>query len=200
MALSSGKKTTKEPRSTCVVSKSKQAEANKIGPPSWTDGIMIVCTVPINLRHKGGQLKLSGTWIILGRWIFPTRRQNPKEHDRKECLKVCCAFADLHTGPCKKRHHFQEAVEMAKNLSNEEWQVPGIAEEDRERMYDRLDPTTKQNLIWLMQKWASHFHITESSSSASSWTQHSSWDWSDQHHWQEWREQPWEKQNWYERI
>ena len=48
-------------------------------------------------------------------------------------------------------------------------------------------------------KWASHFKITEDSSSASSWTQHSSWDWSDQHHWQAWSEQPWEKQNWFER-
>ena len=79
-----------------------------------------MCTVPINQRYKGWTLNMPGTWIILGRWTFPTRRQNTKELERKECQKYVALFQNQMADQTRKSY-FQEAVDMAKNINKEEW-------------------------------------------------------------------------------
>ena len=87
---------------------------------------------------------------------------------------------------------FAEAVAQA--TSKEEWNLPQIQVNERERLHDTFDPKVKEHLIWLSTNWSGYFKEAEdSSSSATSWSKTSSWwdqSWSDRHQWKEWQKEP----------
>ena len=61
--------------------------------------------------------------------------------------------------PRNTRPNFTEAVETAMTKNKEEWRVQDLPEEERERMYDKLDPV-EQELGELFSKRprARHLH------------------------------------------
>ena len=168
----------------------------KNGQPSLKDGRKMIYFETINQTYMEKYLDYFAKVDVS---YTATRTQR----NRSECrLKEFRNYPDHNGRPKNTRPNFTLAVETAMTFSKEEWWVPDLRKEEKERMYDKLDPKTMEHLIWLSKNWASDFKETENSSSAPSWSRPSSW-WdqslSDRHQWTEWQEQPWKKQEWHER-
>ena len=93
------------------------------------------------------------------------------QRNRSDChVKVLCNDSDYNGGPRKTRPVFAEGLTTARAISKEEWHMPQIPVQERERLNDTLDPKVMEHLTWLSKNWCSYFKGTEeSSSSATSW-------------------------------
>ena len=113
----------------------------KNGQPSLKDGTKMIHIETINQNYMEKYLDY---FAQIDMSYTATRTQR----NRSECrLKVFCNCPDNSGRPKNTRPNFTEAVEMAMTTSKEEWGVPDPPEEERERMYDKVDPKTREHLI-----------------------------------------------------
>ena len=152
---------------------------------------------------RNNQSNLHGEifWLFCLIWHIIHRDENPAESVGMQAEEFR-NYPNHNGRPKNAGPNFTEAVEMAMTFSKEEWWVPDLRVEEKERRYDKLDPKTMEHLIWMSKNWASCFKEVENSSSA--WVLVKTFfmvgsiiEWSTQ--WTEWQEQPWEKQEWHER-
>ena len=94
----------------------------------------------------------------------------------------------LNGGPRITRPMWTEAVSEAEASGKEEWNIPHIPVQQRERLNDKRDPTVKEHLECISKNWCNYFAESETSSSSASRskpTTCSDQSWNDQHQWKE---------------
>ena len=91
-------------------------------------------------------------------------------------------------GPRRTRPMWTEAVSEAEASGKEEWNIPHIPVQQRQRLNDKVDPTVKEHLECISKNWCNYFAESETSSSSASRSKPTTcWDqsWNDQHQWKE---------------
>ena len=67
------------------------------------------------------------------------------QRNRYECnIELLCNDSDFHAGPRRGRPMWNEAVSTARVKNQEEWNIPYIPVDQRERLNDKLDPKLKR--------------------------------------------------------